>query len=440
MPTDTRLVGEAAERYRPAAPTGGPSRWLRCLAGVSESLLDWVPEERPRYTRLGAIILNTGLLGALSMLVALGKVLDTAFVALIPAVAFWAYLIISFDGWLVASTHGVIGKAKFAIFVPRLLLSILIGAVIAEPLVLWVFQPAVTKEVRQGRLDELNEYESQFKRCNPPDGGTLVTPDCADYILNLPNSPVAIRTELDTTTRQRDQLRTEVAGINADLAKKQDDAAKECAGGGTVVDGFSGRPGAGFRCRRLWDEADMFRTDSQLEQRQAALTELELKVADLTGKLKTAEIGYHTELNAAISAKVDKKGDTQESIGLLEEMAALERLSGESLFVFVGQWLVRLLLIAIDCLPALAKMLGGVTHYDRLVARQVEAGRRMHEKDLDLQERRQNSTIELGKHETAHDLRTGMERIDAADRAARADREAGRAAEIAKLAARLRQP
>ena len=38
--------------YRPAPPSTGPARWLRALAGVREDVLDWVPEDRPRYTGL----------------------------------------------------------------------------------------------------------------------------------------------------------------------------------------------------------------------------------------------------------------------------------------------------------------------------------------------------------------------------------------------------
>jgi len=75
-PSGAEDGGEAylREPFRPAPPARGPGRLLRQVAGVNETILDWVPEERPRYTRLGAIVINTGLMAALSMTVLLGKV------------------------------------------------------------------------------------------------------------------------------------------------------------------------------------------------------------------------------------------------------------------------------------------------------------------------------------------------------------------------------
>ena len=50
------------DTFRPAEPARGPGRWLRRVAGLNEAILDWVPEERPRYTWQGAIVLNTAIL------------------------------------------------------------------------------------------------------------------------------------------------------------------------------------------------------------------------------------------------------------------------------------------------------------------------------------------------------------------------------------------
>src|SRR5215469_8465617 len=107
-------------QYRPEPPSRGLGRLLRRVAGVKEDILDWIPEERPRYTRLGAIILNTGLMAAISMMAALGKVVTIFWLALVPICVIWGFVIVSFDGWLIASTHGVLNAAKYRIFIPRL--------------------------------------------------------------------------------------------------------------------------------------------------------------------------------------------------------------------------------------------------------------------------------------------------------------------------------
>jgi len=141
--------------YRPRRPTTRPGsrqrfalgRRLRAVAGVDEELLDWVPEERARYTRLGAIILNTGLLAGLSLATALTTFLHVSLWIVLPVALVWAYVIVSFDGWLIASTHGVLSRSKWRMFLPRLVISLLMGAAIAEPLVLWVFDAAIHKNV-----------------------------------------------------------------------------------------------------------------------------------------------------------------------------------------------------------------------------------------------------------------------------------------------------
>jgi hypothetical protein len=116
-------------------------------------------------------------------------------------------------------------------------------------------------------------------------------------------------------------------------------------------------------------------------------------VAD-TESARQAGQQFTQSVGQAIAAKVATRRAGQGPVGILDEDAALGRLSDRSGFVLAAQWLVRLLLIAIDCLPVLTKMMGGVTRYD-------------------------------------------VERFDQADRAARADRQAKQREEIDALARRL---
>ena len=92
-----------------ASPSRGPGRWLRSLIGVDEGLLDRVWEERARYTCLGAIVLGTAAMAALSMLDALDQIFGPIWPALILIALFWGAFICGIDRWLIASTHGVRG-------------------------------------------------------------------------------------------------------------------------------------------------------------------------------------------------------------------------------------------------------------------------------------------------------------------------------------------
>ncbi len=439
--TEFDLLSEADDpplgQYRPEPPDRRPSRLLRRIAGVKEDILDWVPEERPRYTRLGAIILNTGLMAAISLLAALGKVLTVFWLFLLPISALWGFVIISFDGWLIASTHGVLSAAKYRIFIPRLIISLLMGVIIAEPLLLWVFQPTIRTEVLDFRQQEITAYESQLKKCNPVSGAAVTTASCSNFHLNIANSPDAVQQELNTATARRDQLNELVNGLSNQYAAKESFAANECAG--KAGPGLTGQLGDGPECLHDRKIADQFRVDNQLSQREATLTALNNKIVSLTAALASARQVYDQELSATITSEVNAKRLDQGKIGILDQDAALGRLSSRSAFVFAGQWLLRLLLIAIDCLPVLTKMIGGTTAYDKLVARQTNVSERLHDKHMSLREGRDGATNQIRMQQTEHELRTRIEEIDERDRAARARRETDLEGQIDELAARLRR-
>ncbi|KDN20733.1 hypothetical protein DV20_18775 [Amycolatopsis rifamycinica] len=417
-------------------PHRGLGRRLRALAGIREEILDWVPEERPRYTRLGAIIFNTGLLAGVSLLVALAGMVAVPWILLLPAAALWAYVIISFDGWLIASTHGMLGAGKARVFLPRLVISLLMGAVIAEPLLLWIFQPAIHKEVLDGRQHELSSYESQYRNCNPAGAPALQTPGCAEFQLTIANSPDAAQQELEKAVKNRDAAKAEYDTLYAKWDGLEKLARGECSG--SAGEGLTGVAGDGPECDRNRDVADRFRTDNQLEKRQADLTAANANIDGLTAKLGSAQQTAGQQISAAIKAKVDSMREHQGVIGILDEDEALGRLSDRSTMVFAAEWLVRLLLIAIDCMPVLTKLMSGSTAYDVLVSRQVEVARRLHDKHVTLRERQDTADNDVWLQRTEYNLRTRIDSIEEADRSARARRESDLDAEIDRLAAKLR--
>ncbi|MBF9129463.1 DUF4407 domain-containing protein [Plantactinospora sp. S1510] len=420
--------------YRPAKPARGVGRHLRRVAGVKEDLLDWVPEERARYARLGAIVLNTGLMAALSLQTALDKVVDTNWLLLLPIALVWGFVIVSFDGWLIASTHGVLGT-RARVFLPRLAISILMGAVIAEPMLLWVFQPAIHRNVMDHRQEELKAYESLLRTCNPESGATNPDAVCAGHRLIVGATPAAVQAQLANAIQQRDADQAKVDQISAELGKKQNTARLEC--NGTPGAGRTGRVGEGPNCERNRAEADEFRRDSRLGQRQADLVTLNRKITELTAQTKSAAQGYAEAVSAAVTEEVAEMRGNQRKIGILDELAALGRLADQSSHVLVAQWLVRLLLIAIDCLPVLTKIMSSTTTYDLLVSRQLETSKRLHDKGIGVAERGDLATDELRMQRTERELRAKLEQLHEADRDGRVRRESDLDAQINSLAEEL---
>ncbi|MFI6496351.1 DUF4407 domain-containing protein [Nonomuraea typhae] len=416
----------------------GAGRWdvarrVRALAGVDEGLLDRVPEERHRYTGLGGVVLGTAAVAFVSMLAALVMVFGGGWTLLVavPIAVSWAILVGNFDRWLVAGGHGVMGWAqKLTIMLPRLIVATLLGVIIAEPVVLAVFDSAVQEQVKQTRSTANLAYEAALKRCNPaPDasGGIPAAPaDCAAkaLTLSLAGAPTERLAERDQLKRQHDELTGKVAADRAELARRQDLARRECNGTGGA--GLTGRAGEGPNCARNRAEADAFAEDSKIAANTATIATLNDRLTRLNTDLGASSTTYAGDLSAKIQQKVAERRAQQGHIGLLERLEALGVLKDGSAMLFVSIWLVTLFFIVIDVMPALVKFLSPTTTYDELVTQRLELRRRTQERA---------NEVELRRHMLAADeeLRT----LSRADRRSRARHEVDLDRLRTDLAARL---
>lgn len=431
LPNDT-----AVGALRPVLPKRGLPRLMRRLIGVDEDVLDWVPEERPRYTRMGFIVFNTGVLAGVSMHLALSSVVGPHW-WLVFADLLWTWIIITVDSWLISSTHGATRTSLFGTYLPRLLLAALLGSVIAEPLVLTVFHQSISNEISEYRKAEIDGYQTQLKRCNPPSGEPDLAPSCAGFLVTIAERPQAIKDELDRATNDRDDLKAKVAGADRRLAELEQLAVDECAG--RAGPGRTGRVGEGGECRRDRAKADEFRRDNQIDASHQALAAAEQKVIDLNGKLANASSSTERAVNAAIDAEVREKAGNLTERGLLDEFDALARLSARHFTVLMGHILVALLLISLDCLPVLSKMLSSSTEYDARVRRQLDVSAHLHDLQLRASEKRDAADFELQERRSEQKLRSGIEAIGGEDRTAKERRKIETAAQIDRLAAALEQ-
>ncbi|MBM7771285.1 hypothetical protein JOD54_001489 [Actinokineospora baliensis] len=424
----------AVDLFRPVRPSGGIPRLLRRLVGVSEDILDWVPEERPRYTRLGAIVLNTGIVAAVSMAMAVGKTTGAGWATACVVALIWMAAVVVIDSWLISSTHGS-RPGSWLRYLPRLVLSLLLGVVIAEPLVLSVFGTSIENEIGEHRKAEVEAYEGLLKRCNPSSGPAPADAACAGALVNTGVNPAATETQLAQATRIRDDLRTSVAAMDQEWTRLNQLAMNECTG--VPGPGTTGVPGVGGECRRNRTIADDYRRDHGLDQRQRELAEAQHQVESLTGELAAARDTTERATSTAIAAKVQEKRANLDGSGILDEFEALQRLSDRSTIVLLAHWLLAALLVALDCLPVLTKMMSGSTAYDHQVRHQLATARRLHDEHLVLNEKR--DTVDLRVHSQRLDqrLRNRIADLDGADRTAKAHRRIAYSAQINRLAATL---
>jgi len=371
--------------YRPVRPDHGPGRWFRTCAGIKEDVMDWSPAERAKYTGLGIIVLNTGCLAAFAMFSALGKIVAVPVFALVPLALVWGWIIFSVDRWLITSTHGVRGLSRVLIFIPRLVLAILLAFTIAEPLTLRIFQNTLDSTAQTTRTKELDQYQSQLQTCNPVSGQWVGSAACADYHLPVANSPYGIQQKLATAKQQQAELESVVGTAETQEQQLTSRAQGECAG--TAGTDMTGTAGNGPLCKADWAAAHAYAQQSGLATKQNQLANLQTSIAAMIQQGGTAQQTYDSRLQAAITTAVDtRRKDQAKQIGIIEEWDALELLSSQSAFVFFGHWLLVLVMMALDCLPVLAKLMSESSTYDELISEERASDERVHATDLRFRE------------------------------------------------------
>jgi hypothetical protein len=397
------------------APEPLPSRFnvgrlLRRCAGVHESLLAWVPTERSRYTGMGGFVLFTALMAIGSSTIALTIAFDRPWPFVVLPAVFWGVVIFNLDRWIVASPLPEHGFRRVAVFLPRLLMSVIFAVVIAEPVLLIVFKTAVNEQLDKIRADEASAYQRQLEDCNPAEIGASppAGANCEDRILTgstaIPTAQ-AIVTAAEKAAGVSDQ-KLDTAGADVREALRQ--MTSECRG----QDGS--QYGDGPVCKRL-GRAYQTALDHRA-QMDAENTKLQGALTTARASLATVETGTEKARNDEIRAKVatyqagqDKDG------GLLERIEALNKVATAHLSLLLAVWAVRLLLIAVDSIPAIAKLSSGTTTYDRLAKEAARLGEEKHKARAVVDEDEAQNWVE----ESAEDAEIGRaERRHQRDRAA----------------------
>jgi hypothetical protein len=340
-------------------------------AGVDRDLLDEAPEERARYVGIGGTVLSTAGVAAGAMALLVSTVLGASGWAIVLPSLLWGLLIFNLDRWLIASTHGV---SRRWMLIPRIILAVLLGIVVAEPLVLWTFRSAIEQEIVTQRTEDLDALETDLRFCNPVDAtqrGDRQTLDrCDELVLNVaapPGTAVAeLRAQLKTATDDRDVLRLQQVQLADRLQRER---AGE-GGGGTTTQRGDG-PVAQALAADLEDVQRRLDTANVLvQQREEALTAETNESSESVGAL--AE-----ELKEEIDTRLEEERATfSDPPGLLERIEGLGSLTNDNRHLFFVRWFLTLFIVALDCMPVLAKAMSGKTAYDRMLDARLSARER----------------------------------------------------------------
>ncbi|MFI2241581.1 DUF4407 domain-containing protein [Streptomyces chrestomyceticus] len=399
-----------AESHRPHDRMS-PARRLRSLTGVDEDLLSWVWHERSKYTALGGVVLGTSVVAAFSMWnFANEAVGESTFLSLLPA-ALWMLFVLNLDRWLIAPQPHL--KRRAAPLLLRLLIAFFLGIVVAEPLVLRVFQTAVEEHVRDQRHAVVDRLRSNLLRCNTdPSQPTSDRPtDCADHLLSFGASPASGYDALSTLRKDTAALQQRVDRDSNRLEALDAQVRGECEQ--LIRDVRSGLLQRTSECLRLREKAKDYRRTHHTAANERRLAEMNERIRDGGSRLAGSRDAFLKARDKEIARRVAEERAKQRGIGILERMQALEQLAGKNATLLTGVWVVRLLFVLVDVLPVLAKLLGSENSYDRLLAARSNSAVRVHEEAVRTVERQALADAEIVREECEDRVKRRKAEIDA---------------------------
>jgi uncharacterized coiled-coil protein SlyX len=292
-------------------------------SGANQSLLNRCPTESSKYVGIGATVLFTGILAALSSGYALYTVFESFLASLFFAIV-WGAMIFNLDRFIVCSMKkrgNLIQEFKVAI--PRLILAILLALVISKPLELKIFEKEINKQIDEQKNNLVINAKATIAKSFPE-------------IDELNQKITGLKNQIDNTQNKFDRL-TEEANKEAD---------------GT---GGSGHANKGPIYKAKADAAKKVEVDLDkvIKRNQPQIEKFEKEVG---------------RLSIIRGESFDKqKPNIDKYDGLAARIDALGVLTSKSSAMDMANLFIILLFIAIETSPIFTKLISSKGPYDDLL-------------------------------------------------------------------------
>ena len=294
--------------------------WL--CSGANRPLLEKCPTEGSKYVGVGATIFFTGIFAALAGAYALFTVFENYVVSIIFGVV-WGLMIFNLDRYIVSSMRKE-GNAKkeFYTALPRIILAVLISIVIVKPLEMKIFEKEINAELILMEKKSFAEISQEVK-----DRYVTERQSITDEIEIL-------KSGIDQKTTRRDELRN--------LAQQEADG----TGGSKVRNA-----GPIYQIKK----SDADKVDQEL-------SELKMGNESLisTKRLRLSEIDQLMNLEIQSIHR-------EEMFGPAARMDALSQLTAKSDAIWLANWFIILLFIAVETAPVFVKLISSRGPYDHLL-------------------------------------------------------------------------
>ncbi|MDQ1135507.1 hypothetical protein QE410_000306 [Microbacterium sp. SORGH_AS 1204] len=385
-PRPTRL-----RRHDPRRPSLSLVRRMAVLGGADNDVLDEVPEEVPRFVQMFLVLAGTALVSALSMMFALLTGVRVSIFLAIPLALVWGLIIFNLDRFLTSTMRSTKNLFRLlGLALPRVIMAALIGVVVAEPLVLQIFQNDIVREVNSTNVTQA--LSDQDAVTSGPEKQAL---DAATAQVSALENQAAtgIVTGTSSTSAESAAAQQTVDQLTQQLAAQQTviDQARavyQCEltgqGAGTVP-GCTGLAGSGASSDAAQAQLQQAQSaydslSTQLQQAQstlaaantagaaAAASTADANKQQAQDQLPAARAQYESAL-AAYNARAESVADGNAgAVGLLSQITALERLSDREPVLRWAHYLIAALFFMIELLPVLVKVLtgfGGPSLYEK---------------------------------------------------------------------------
>lgn len=383
--------------------SGSPLRTMAILGGADGEILDRVPGETPRFVQMFFVLAGTALVSAISMLFALTTGVQVAVWVAIPLAIVWAAIIFNLDRFLTSTMTSTRSVGRLiGLALPRVAMAMLIGFLVAEPLVLQVFHNDINREVAATNIVQAQSDQDALE--SGPEKKALDA--ASERVTALENqAATGIVTGTDSGSASTSAAQGTVDDITAKMTEQQKviDQARalyqcELTGEGAgEVAGCTGVNGEGSssdaakaqlaQAQETYDALaaqlrsandDLSAAESAAKENTASSESTNRQQAN--DQLPAARETYDQAL-AAYNARADSVAQGNAgAVGLLSQISGLNRLAEKEPTIWWAHWLIAALFFMIELLPVIVKVLtsyGDPSLYEKAQAirKQVELDR-----------------------------------------------------------------
>ena len=414
------------------SPKKRMSNFLPILGGADTEILKHVGSERNTFVAIGAVMLGTASVAALSMVFALYNAVlvvsdpstgqraqHQPTINLIVSIIFgllWGSFILVVDRALIKTMQGVHGlRRAFRYALPRLFLALIIGLVVSTPFTLQIFRSEIAVEMKNIQVDNLGEYQKSVDESNVMkalnDKRAEINKELAVYRGDKVEDPEDLALAQAQADYDEAQRSAEDAQSAAQTARQQRTC--EINPNNPNCESFTttGVPGEGAEAKALEEaeKAAQQKSDEANAKRDAAKTALDaakanhekLREESQKGQIEKAHItlcgesaprdsdpsaygpgcegGYQGELHSLeenVNTMLSGREAIRNNNGLLVQITALWNTSFDNPMGFISHAAVALLFIIIELFPVLLKTMlavRGESQYDRVFRKLQES-------------------------------------------------------------------